>query len=451
MSKIITVPDKKLREVTKKVAYFDSTLKVQAEEMKKVLRENSDNGIGLSSNQIGFDNQIFVVEFDDPEKKNLIPLTFFINPRIIENNDERETLDEGCLSVPNIFLPTKRATKIKVRAQNLDGKSFKLTAKGLYARLIQHESDHLNGVLFTDRAKMKLHKENPDLKNLKITFIGTGDFAVLILEGLILLNFNIINVITEKPKPSGREKKLFDTPVAKVAKAFGEKVIETDDISTLNSELNNSDLIVLADFGQIIPESIFKLPKFGAILTHQSLLPKYRGPSPIQTAILNGEKETGVSIIKMSEKIDEGPILKQETIEIWPEDNSQTLKARLSNLGLKMLINLIPQIQSGQVQEIPQNKAEATLTHKLKKEDGEINWKEPVSKIDQKIRAFYPWPTAYTFIDNKRLIILQAHIEKQKLVLDAVQPEGKKPMLWKDFINGFRGRKPEWFSKVSLK
>jgi methionyl-tRNA formyltransferase len=364
----------------------------------------------------------------------------------VQSSDEREVLDEGCLSVPGIFLPTVRSTKIKVRAQNLTGKFFKLTAKGLFARLIQHETDHLNGILFTDRTKEKLHRDYPDLKKLKIVFIGTGDFADLILKGLILLDFNITAVVTEKPKPSGRGKVLIDSPTAKIAKCFGKKLIEIDDISNLNAEL-----IILADFGQIIPQTILKIPKFGAINVHPSLLPKYRGPSPIQTAILEGKKETGVSIIKMTPKIDEGPILKQETIEIFAEDNSQSLKMRLSNLGLKMLIKLLPKIQTGDIEEIPQDNSAATLTKKFIKADGEIDWKKPIIDINNQIRAMYPWPGAYTFIDNKRLIIHQSHIDDSKFFIDVVQIEGKKPMLWTDFLRGFRGQKPDWFKKVLQK
>jgi len=450
---IVIVPNKQLHEPTEKVGSFDELIKNQAKEMAEFLRQNSDNGIGLSANQLGFNNQVFVVEFDDPEKKNVIPLTFFVNPQIVEKNDEIEILDEGCLSVPNIFLPTERATKIKVRAKGLDGKNFKLTAKGLFARLIQHETDHLNGVLFTDHIREKLFGKSPELKKLKIVFIGTGDFADLILEGLILLGFNIQAVITEKAKPSGRDKILSDSPVGKIAKLFNKKFIETNDISNLKSQISklNFDLIVLADFGQIIPEAILKLPKIAAINIHPSLLPKYRGPSPIQTAILNDEKETGVSIIKMTPKIDEGSILFQEKIEIWPSDNTKSLKKRLGNLSLQMLINLLPKLQQGKIEVIHQDNSQATFTSKFTKADGEINWKKPVEKIERQIRALKSWPGTYTFIDHKRLIIHSAHLTEGKLVLDIVQPDGRKPMKWKEYLRGFRGQKPEWFKLIDNK
>ncbi|OGD56414.1 hypothetical protein A2V71_04775 [Candidatus Berkelbacteria bacterium RBG_13_40_8] len=448
--RIITVPNKLLREPTEKVGSFDEGIINQGKEMAEFLRQNSDNGIGLSANQLGYNNQIFVTFFDDPEKKNVIPLTFFINPQIVKKEGEVETLEEGCLSVPNMFLPVERAIKVKVRAKGLDGKNFKLTAKGLFARLIQHETDHLNGILFTDRVREKLFGKFPELKNLKIIFIGTGDFADLILEGLILLGFNIQLVITEKPKPSGREKIIADNPVGETAKLFGKKIIETDDISSLGSKISNlkSDLIILSDFGQILPGSILKMPKIAAINIHPSLLPKYRGPSPIQTAILNGEKETGVSIIKMVPKIDKGPILAQEAIEIWENDNANSLKKRLSNLSLQMLTNLLPKLQQGKATETNQDKSQVTFTRKLTKTDSEINWQKSSTEIDHQIRAFYPWPGSYTTINGKRLIIHQAHLDNGKLVLDIVQPEGKKPMKWSDFLRGFHGEKPGWFKWI---
>ncbi len=447
ISEITTVPNKQLREPTKKVGSFDELIKNQGKEMVEFLRQNSDNGIGVSGNQLGYNNQVFVTEFDDPEKKNIIPLTFFINPQIVEKSDETETLEEGCLSIPNMFLPVERSIKVKVRAKNLEGKNFKLTAKGLFARLVQHETEHLNGVLFTDRIREKLFSQFPELKKLKIVFIGTGDFADLILEGLILLGFNIQAVITEKPKPSGREKTLSDSPVAKIAKLFNKKLIETDNIK----EFSDFDLLICSDFGQIIPSDILNKARIMSINIHPSLLPKYRGPSPIQTAILQGEKETGVSIIKMTPKIDEGPVLVQETIEIWPSDDANSLKKRLSNLSLQMLINLLPKLQQEKIEVIPQDNAKATFSHKFKKSDGEIDWRKSLTEIERQIRALKGWPGSYTTIDNKHLIIHSAHLDEGKLVLDIVQPEGKKPMKWQEYLRGFRGQKPEWFKLIDNK
>ena len=151
----------------------------------------------------------------------------------------------------------------------------------------------------------------------------------------------------------------------------------------------------------------------------------------------------------MVPEIDKGPLLAQVAIDILAVDNSATLEDKLSILSLGLLYELLPKIALGQAQEIEQRNEESTLTKKFAKNDGEINWDQDAKEIDAKIRAFYPWPGSYTYLEGKRLIIHLAHLDKNKLVLDVVQPEGKNPMLWPDFLRGFHGTKPEWFSKIS--
>jgi len=468
------MPHKILHEVAQPVTSFDDELNKKIKRMIEVLRAD-ENGIGLSANQLGFNNRLCVVEFNDPEKKeNSIPLQTFVNPLIAEIAPEFETLEEGCLSVPKIELPVERSTKIKVKAQNQQGTKIRLTAKGLLARVLQHEIDHLNGILFTDRVKLDLYKKFPKLKKLKIVFIGTGDFAHLILEGLILLDFNLKQIITEKGKPADRTQEIKPTPVGQMAERFGKEYLEIDNLKASIGE-RQPDLIICADFGKIIPEDILKIPKIAAINIHPSFLPKYRGPSPIQTAILKGEKETGVSIIKMTKEIDKGPILAQENLEIFDFDNYLSLKYRLVNLALKILLDLLPKLPQGKIQSNEQDESQATYTRKFTKSDGEIDWQKSSAEINRQIRALYPWPGTYTrlpapkparlpssarrpgrsdggqaFIDNKRLIIHHAHLEDDKLVLDIVQPEGKKPMKFADFLRGFHGQKPGWFKKIKL-
>ncbi|KKQ74092.1 MAG: Peptide deformylase [Berkelbacteria bacterium GW2011_GWB1_38_5] len=443
---ITTVPDNKLNEVTKKVTSFDIDLQNQIRQMVDTLRSDK-NGIGLSANQVGFDNQVCIVEFVESKEKISIPLQVFINPRIIEQSQECETLVEGCLSVPQIELSVERSVKLKLKVQNEKGKIKKLTAKGILARILQHELDHLNGIIFTNRIKEKLFSTNPNLKNIKIAFFGSGDFAATILKGLILLDFNM-EIFTEIAKPVGRSKELKPTAVGQLALDFQKKFVEVNNINQLN--FPQFDLIITADFGKKIPDAILKSAKIAAINIHPSLLPKYRGATPIQSVILNGEKETGISIIKMTSKIDQGPILAQITTEILPNENSITLKKRLSTLGLSLLIEILPDIVSFKIAEKNQDESKATLTKKIVKEDGKINWQKSPTQIDRQIRAFYGWPKAFTFINNLRLIIHTAHLKDKKLVFDIVQIEGKKPMTFKDFMKGFKGQKLDWFNKLKL-
>jgi methionyl-tRNA formyltransferase len=158
------------------------------------------------------------------------------------------------------------------------------------------------------------------------------------------------------------------------------------------------DLIVVAAYGQILPQSILDLPKSGCVNVHTSLLPKYRGAAPIQTAILNGETETGVTIMKMDAGLDTGDILSQTRTPILPDDNSQTLHDRLAQLGADLLVATIPDFVAGKIQPRPQPAEGASYAAKIKKEDGKIDWSEPAEKILNQLRAFTPWPGAFTFL-----------------------------------------------------
>ena len=463
--KVITVPNLKLNEVTEKVTSFEfhsNTLKTQIAEMVKVLRQ--EGGIGLAANQLGFKNRLITIEFENVEKKNAkdrIPLTIFINPEIIKYSPELECFEEGCLSVPKIELEVERPLKLKLKYQNVNGRRLKIAPKGLLARIIQHEIDHLNGILFTERAKEQFFSKYPEFKNLKIAFLGSGEFGAVILEGLILLGLNL-EIYTEKSKPAGRNQETKLTAVAEVATKFGKKYIEIDDISHLSPITYN--LLLCCDFGQKIPNSILQKAKIAAINIHPSLLPKYIGPTPIQTAILNGDKTTGVSIIKMTDKIDEGPIYSQIETDILENDTTFLLRDRLATLALKLLIKTLPKIARDELELIKQDLSKAIRTRKFTKTDGEIDWKKSSEKIEAQIRAFYPWPGSYTrlpapeaagnggqaYINGKRLIIHKAHLKNNKLVLEFVQPEGKKPMKFSEFVHGLHGQKPKWFEKIKF-
>jgi len=445
---------------------------------------HKEGGVGLAANQIGFNNQVITIELKRDDKNpdvEQIPLTVFINPEIVEYSKEKECFEEGCLSVPKIELEIERPSSLKIRYENSKGRKIKSAPKGLLARIIQHEIDHLNGILFVELAKKQFLQKNPKLKNLKILFLGSGEFASIILEGLIHLGLNL-EILTEKGKPAGRDKTIKLTPVAQTATRFDKEYLEIE-ASQTSSKVNRGgelhgqkraerldpissqgksrsvlltdvgerqyDLLICADFGQKIPELILNQAKIAAINIHPSLLPKYRGPSPIQTVILRGGKTTGVSIIKMTNKIDEGPIYAQAEIDILPSDDYPTLRDRLATLGLKLLVKTLPDLINNKLRLIPQDSKKASVTKIFKKEDGQINWKKKPQTIDRQIRAFRIWPKSYTFIDNKRLIIHQAHLENDRLVLDCVQLEGKKPVGFKEFLNGYKDPKPEWFEKIS--
>lgn len=447
---VITVPNPKLGEPTAKVDSFveNPRLKNQISQMVKILRQ--EGGIGLAANQLGYGNRVIVIEFKETEnnkEKTEIPLTVFINPEIVEYGKEWECLEEGCLSVPKIELEVDRPAQIKIKYQDISGKKFKAAPKGLLARILQHEIDHLGGIIFTERIREQFFEKFPEFKNLKIAFFGSGDFAAIILEGLILLGLNL-EIYTEQSKPAGRDQELKLTPVAQVAEKFNKNFLEISNLST--TSISRSDLLICADFGQKIPDSVLSQAKIAVLNIHPSLLPKYLGPSPVQTAILNNDKKTGVSIIKMTSKIDEGPIYSQVETEILTDDTYPLLRDRLGTLGLKLLIKTLPKIVRDELELIQQDLTKAKRTRKFRKIDGQINWQKSPARIAAQIRAFYPWPGTYTFLDGKRLIIHSAHLEKKLLVLDIVQIEGKRPIQFKEFLKGFKGPKPKWFEKISL-
>jgi methionyl-tRNA formyltransferase len=201
------------------------------------------------------------------------------------------------------------------------------------------------------------------------------------------------------------------------------------------------DVGILASYGKILTKEELKKPKHGILNIHPSLLPKYRGPTPVPTAILNGDQETGVTIFKIDEKIDHGPIISQFKEEIRPDDNADELLKRLFTAGAQVLTTILPAYLEGKIKPREQDDSQATYTKKLTREDGKINWQEPPAKIERKIRTFYPWPGTWTEVkikgEKKRLKILKAHLEGNKLILDQVQLEGKNPVSYKQFQEGY--------------
>lgn len=231
--------------------------------------------------------------------------------------------------------------------------------------------------------------------------MGTAELSCASLQKLAG-KFSVAAVVTQPDKPKGRDLQLQPSPVKSLALKLNLPVLQPAKArdGQFISELREfkPDLIVVAAYGQILPQSILDLPKSGCVNVHTSLLPKYRGAAPIQTAILNGETETGVTIMKMDAGLDTGDILSQTRTPILPDDNSQTLHDRLAQLGADLLVATIPDFVAGKIQPRPQPAEGASYAAKIKKEDGKIDWSEPAEKILNQLRAFTPWPGAFTFL-----------------------------------------------------
>jgi methionyl-tRNA formyltransferase len=238
---------------------------------------------------------------------------------------------------------------------------------------------------------------------LRIIFMGTAELSCASLEKLARdEKFSVMAAVTQPDKPKGRELKPQPSPVKTLAQKLILPVLQPAKArdEKFISELRElkPDMIVVVAYGQILPQAILDLPKFGCLNVHTSLLPEYRGASPIQSAILNGETETGVTIMKIDAGLDTGDILAQTRTPILPEDNSQTLHDRLAQLGAELLVETISNYIAGKILPKPQPMEGVSYAAKIKKEDGKIDWNEPANKILNRLRAFTPWPGVFTFL-----------------------------------------------------
>jgi methionyl-tRNA formyltransferase len=237
------------------------------------------------------------------------------------------------------------------------------------------------------------------MKELRIIFMGTAELSCASL-GKLAGKFSVVAVVTQPDKPRGRELKLQFSPVKTLAEELKLPVLQPLKArdETFIAELRGlkPDLIVVVAYGQILPQSILDMPKFGCVNVHTSLLPKYRGAAPIQWAIASGETETGVTIMQMDAGLDTGPLVSQRRTTILATDDSATLHDRLAGLGAELLTETIPDFVAGKIRSAPQPATGASHAPKIKKEDGHIDWNQPAGKIWNRLRAFTPWPGAFT-------------------------------------------------------
>jgi len=302
------------------------------------------------------------------------------------------------------------------------------------------------------------------LKNTKVVFMGTPLFSVSIIEALIEIS-TVVAVVTQPDKPVGRGKKMEASPVKEKALQDDIPVLEpkrlrkdADILETLRNYC--ADLFVVAAYGQILPPNVLEMPKYGCINVHASLLPRWRGASPIQGAILAGDEKTGVTIMQMDEGMDTGAILIQRDLPVLREDTGETLSNRLSELGRDLLIEVLPAYLRGDLKPIPQDNTQATYTSLIKKEDGFLDLNLNAVVLERKVRAFNPWPGTYIPWKDSQLKIWKVEILKDvylapgdrgiharypiigtktdALCLTQVQVPGKKVVSGKDFLNGVK-------------
>jgi len=294
-----------------------------------------------------------------------------------------------------------------------------------------------------------------DFRDVKIIFWGTPEFALPSEEALFKNGYNIAAVVTNPDEPIGRKQILTAPPVKIFAQKHRIPVFQPPNIKNPNfkKEIPEAELYIVAAYGKIIPKEILNLPRYGILNIHPSLLPRWRGPSPIQYTILHGDTETGVTIIKMDEWMDHGPAIAASSFQISDSSKStyKELHDKLAKLGSELLIDILPKWLKGEITPMPQDDLKATYSKILKKEDGRIKWDRPAEEIERTIRAFNPWPGTWTIWPTGTKIY-RIRIEEGEAIEDE-PPHGSYGYLWS--FNRYpilikTGKGSLWVKKLTL-
>ncbi len=315
---------------------------------------------------------------------------------------------------------------------------------------------------------------------MKIVFMGTPKFALPSLRRLLEDGHEIQLLVTRPDKPKGRGRKLTPPPTKELAISQGIPVeqptnLRSPDFYNLLKSLQLEVIVVVA-YGKILPQELLDLPPYGGVNLHASLLPRYRGACPINWTLINGEQETGVTTIKMNAEMDAGDILISRKVTIAPRETAEELEKRLSLVGAELLCETLARLQDGQLSPRPQDHSQATFAHRLKKEDGRIDWGKAAMQIFNAIRGLTPWPGAYSMFRGKMVIFRRGELfdaptgkklpvrepgeivaldkrgivvqcgDRAYLLITELQPESRRRMRAVDFVNGYRVKSGEKFS-----
>ena len=295
---------------------------------------------------------------------------------------------------------------------------------------------------------------------MRVLFIGTGEIGVPVLRWLMeSREHELVGVVTQPDKPVGREQRIEAPPIKTALGAGDVPVLQPKRIKDALEEIRslNPDVIAVMAYGQILPRTVLEIPRSACLNLHASLLPRHRGAAPIQAAIVAGDRETGISVMYMDEGLDTGDVLLQKRIEIAPDETGGSLHDRLGEIAPAALEDALTQLGNGIAPRTPQDASTATYAPKLEREHGRIDWNETAALIERKIRAFDPWPGAFTVLRDetgheRKLKIFRAHIASElatgslsfpakdaPLVLDEVQLEGKRRLRGDEFLRGYHG------------
>jgi len=300
-------------------------------------------------------------------------------------------------------------------------------------------------------------------KSLRLAFMGTPDFAVPALDAIVRSNHKVACVYSQPPRPKGRGNKIQPSPVHAFAEEHGIPVFTPVSLKKPETQkefaAHQLDIAVVAAYGLILPKEILSAPKYGCLNIHASLLPRWRGASPIQRAIWEGDKYSGITIMQMDEGLDTGPMIDHAYLQLSDETTTASLQDDLAKMGGELIVKILDKLaKDGGLKSTPQDEGKATYAHLLKKEDGKIDWQKDAASIDRQIRALNPWPGTWTESGERRFKILSAHKTKQTtkekpgtiidrlgdvacgkgtvLKILKLQPDGKQAM---DFISALNG------------
>ncbi len=480
-----------LRKKAKKIQRVNKSVKGTLEEMLQVMRLS--NGVGLAAPQIGVSKRLVVIDVGEGPR-------YLVNPEIVDASIEKESQWEGCLSWPGYIGEVERSARVNVKALDADGREVWIEGEGLLARCLQHEIDHLDGVLFVDRAitinELPAEEDEgaaePDggredavtqepadtreepkdaLAGKTVVFMGSPKFAVPSLEALVSRGIKVRLTMTQPDRPFGRKRSPKATPVKEAAEKLGIPVLCCENLKDerVQEQIRAvaPDFIAVVAFGQKVPEEVISVPGLACLNVHPSLLPKYRGGNPISRAIMNGDKATGVSVIYLTERLDAGDLCLQEEVQIGPEETFGELEKKLASTGARCLISAMEDVVLGRASRKEQNDSLATRARHLRPGEDVIEWNAKAEKVHNLVRGLSPEPGAVTSFHGERIKILSSGLTKGKaedksenkpgtiteirgdfaavacldkmVLVKIVQPEGKKEMTAKAFLMGRPG------------
>ncbi|MBI2025559.1 methionyl-tRNA formyltransferase [Candidatus Kaiserbacteria bacterium] len=419
-----------------------------SEELAQLIRDMGEaldhypEGVAIAAPQVGVSYRLFLVRKDrtlpsygnakdgkpPPETKPEIEV--YINPEIVKTSRKKAKADEGCLSVHGVYGTTKRHERVTLKARRADGARFERGAGGLMAQIFEHEVDHLNGILFIDHAEHLIRI--PNGSKHRFAYFGTPNVASDTLTVLIERGFIPAVVITSPDAPKGRGLVLTPSETKTLALTHNIPVItpeKLDETAIKDISAFGCEYAVCVAYGKIFPEALISAFPKGVLNVHYSLLPKYRGATPVEAALLAGENETGVTIQKMVRELDAGDILAQEAVQIGKDETARELRPRLIETGASLLADTLTKYLNGGITPVMQDAARATRAHKIKKEDGLLSLDAPAQVNWNKYRAYADSIGTYFYENDKRMKITLAEFVRRpadEFRVLRVIPEGKR-------------------------